>query len=245
MKRTGLLTFLMILMFTLPSYGQEFEESDCWKQTGEARFKACRKIIFARKIAGQKITKENWAVLHYNLALSYVEKGQMNGALRNFRAALKYNPDYEKVYGQLCHLHMQTRKHGSALKDCEKAIELNSSNAIALTNRGTIYLFRKQYDKALADYDSAIAADPKLAVAYSNRGLIYDARLEYKKALADYDKSIELNPDYSRVYYHRAVTQYKLGAIESAITDLAKSIEIDSKYRPAQALMKVLSNRKS
>ena len=58
-----------------------------------------------------------------------------------------------------------------ALADCGKALQLNPSDAGAITNRALVYLRLGDLDKAIAEYDIALQIDPKNAQAFYGRGL--------------------------------------------------------------------------
>lgn len=240
MKKISLLTFSIAMAFALPLHA---EETDCWEKTGEERLKACNTIIKKKKLGGNKISKENLAMVHFNASLSYVEKRHFKSALRSYRFALKLNPAYEKVYERRCYYYYMNKSYKFATRDCLKAVELNDANAVAHNILGNMHLQKGRMDQALESFNLAIVGDPKLAVAYSNRGIIYDARLEYRDAIKDYSKAIELDGSNLKAYYNRAVSYYKLDKIEEAKADLEKVLELEEGNKSAKKLKKVLAKR--
>jgi tetratricopeptide (TPR) repeat protein len=85
--------------------------------------------------------------------------------------------------------------YAEAIKDFNKAIELNPEDANAYFNRGGAYRDTGNYGQAVKDFTRAIELSPKDADAYDNRGIAYDLKGEYAQALKDYNRSIELNPE--------------------------------------------------
>jgi tetratricopeptide (TPR) repeat protein len=83
-------------------------------------------------------------------------------------------------------------KHEEALKDFDRAIELDEKGAWVIASRGDTYRQMGKYTEALADYNQAIEIDEKYAKAMENRGLIYRLMERYEEALADYRRAIEL-----------------------------------------------------
>lgn len=114
-----------------------------------------------------------------------------------------------------------------ALLNYTRAIELNSQDAIAYSNRGVTYYDLEQYDAALADFTRAIELNPQDAIAYYNRGNLYDGTQQYDAALADYGKAIEVSPKYIIAYNNRGVTHAEMQQYDAALADFTRVIELD------------------
>ena len=84
-----------------------------------------------------------------------------------------------------------------AIKEYEKAIEINPKNVDAYLELGHIYYMKRLDDQALAMYQKAVQVAPKSARAHRDLGLFYsvawyrDERL-LNKAIEEYEKAIEL-----------------------------------------------------
>ena len=85
-------------------------------------------------------------------------------------------------------------KPEKALKDFNRAIEIDPTRADGYVGRANTLNTLGRYEESLKDYDIAIEIDPKLANAYVNRGSAYSHLGQYKKAIADYEKGLELDP---------------------------------------------------
>lgn len=82
--------------------------------------------------------------------------------------------------------------HRKAIKDFEKAIELNPTNAGIYFARGSSYISTKDFEKALADFNKAIELNPNYASAYISRGICYGILDDMEKANLDFEKAKEL-----------------------------------------------------
>jgi len=82
--------------------------------------------------------------------------------------------------------------YSSAIKDYNKAIELNPDFIFAYFNRANTYAKSKQFDKAIADYNKAIELDNRLREAFYNRGLVYLYNNDKTSAYGDLSKAGEL-----------------------------------------------------
>lgn len=81
-----------------------------------------------------------------------------------------------------------------AIKDLNRAIEIDPEFARAYLNRGLVYRHRGNYTKAIEDYTRVIELSPKSAAAYNNRGVVYAMLEDYTNAIKDFKKVIEINP---------------------------------------------------
>jgi Flp pilus assembly protein TadD len=86
----------------------------------------------------------------------------------------------------------RTRTSGSALSDCNQAIQLDPKNALAYTNRCAAHINKGETDQALSDCNQAILLDPKNAMAFHNRAAWYFAKGDYDRAIGDLDQVLRL-----------------------------------------------------
>lgn len=119
-----------------------------------------------------------------------------------------------------------------AISYCNKAIEINPSNAEAYYNRGRAYGRKHQYDKAISNYNQALGINPSYAEAFYNRGRSYHRKHKYDKAISDFNRAIEINPrDWVFMFYtHRGVTYKEKGQYDKAISDFNMAIDINPMY---------------
>ena len=99
-----------------------------------------------------------------------------------------------------------------AIKEYDKAIELNPTIAKTYVNRAAAYLQLGQFQQAIQDSDKAIQLDPAQALGYANRGRAYLELGQLQQAIQDLDKAIELAPTQSGAYYIRGIALQGFGA---------------------------------
>ena len=61
-----------------------------------------------------------------------------------------------------------------AIREFDKAIEIDQAMAETYNNRGAIYIRLDRYQQALQDFDKSIELDPGIAEVFNNRGLTLD-----------------------------------------------------------------------
>jgi tetratricopeptide (TPR) repeat protein len=122
------------------------------------------------------------------------------------------------------------RRHGDdkqAIRDYDKALEINPNYGEVYINRGVARAALGEYSQAIGDYNKAIEIKPHDADAYYNRGVVYAALGNFSQAIGDYDRALELKPRYAEAHNNRGVVYAALGNDGQAIGDYDKAVEIN------------------
>ena len=114
-----------------------------------------------------------------------------------------------------------------AIKDYNKAIELNPQYAPTFNNRGNEYSKKGDPDRAIKDCDKAIELNPQYANAFTNRGNAYSNKGDLDCAIQDYNRAIELNPQDALTFTNRGNAYNNQGDSDRAIQDYNKAIELN------------------
>jgi tetratricopeptide (TPR) repeat protein len=121
----------------------------------------------------------------------------------------------------------EIKQYDKAIKDLNRAIQLNPNYALAYNNRGNAYYALNKFEKAMDDYSQTLEIDPNYATAYYNLANIYAEKLkQYEKAIENYNKAVELDPNYAVAYNSRGVAYYYLMQYKKAIVDYNKAMEL-------------------
>jgi len=121
----------------------------------------------------------------------------------------------------------QTKNLAAAVELFDAAIRLESSNAAAHCNRGTVLLELNELPAALASFDRAIALKADYAVAYSNRGNVLRKLKRWDEALASYDRATAINPLHAEVHCNRGNVLKEVGRLEAALASYNEAIRIN------------------
>ncbi|ESA38746.1 tpr repeat-containing protein, partial [Leptolyngbya sp. Heron Island J] len=117
-----------------------------------------------------------------------------------------------------------------AIKDFNRAIELDSDYKWAIANRGATYQFMECYDKALKDFNRTIELDSDYKWTIADRGVTYRLMERYNEAIKDFNRAIELDPKYDWAIANRGKTYRLMERYNEAIKDFDRAIELDPKY---------------
>lgn len=152
-------------------------------------------------------------------------------------------PNDHKAYnyrGLICY-HLDKETRAQAIRDFDKAIELNPNDASYYYNRGLVYKRSWDNNKAIYNFYKAIELDQSFAAnAYKKFGDIhlrqgseYGIQIRYEKAIQEYNKAIKFNPNDYESYYNRGNAHESLRQYEYAIQDYTKAIELNHDLRYA------------
>jgi len=123
----------------------------------------------------------------------------------------------------------QKENYRGALKDLDRAIELNPNYTDAFFARGNVYFgrFNQNLVRAKEDYTKAIELDPQLAKGFYNRGLANSGLEKYTEAIEDFTKAIEIEPNSTKAYQRRAEAKKLNGDREGAVLDFEVALELE------------------
>jgi tetratricopeptide (TPR) repeat protein len=121
---------------------------------------------------------------------------------------------------------MDARRHPEALRDFNRALELNPADASAYAGRGTLRGRAGDYAAALADLDRAVDIDPRYAEAYAKRCFTKMMLGRPPDAVNDCERAIALDPRHRDAHTN-------LGVVYAA---LRRPADAEASYRRALAI---------
>jgi tetratricopeptide (TPR) repeat protein len=154
--------------------------------------------------------------------------------------SLPHDPDHAERAATWCAIHVGRRELAHAISDCNYAIAANPKNAIAFSNRGTLYLTYGDLSQALADYEKALQLAPLQANNHYNRGVARGMLGRRNEAISDYTEAIRLNPDLAIAYHNRGREYEDGGDRARAVADYERALELDPKLEPSISSLKRL-----
>jgi tetratricopeptide (TPR) repeat protein len=114
-----------------------------------------------------------------------------------------------------------------ALKDAEKAIELDAGLAEAYLTRALARSTRQRIDPdALTDLTRATELDAKSPRAWYHRAGVYQSLQEHERAISDFTRVIELAPGDHLAFRERSRSYFALGRYDEAQHDCDKAIQL-------------------
>ena len=125
----------------------------------------------------------------------------------------------------------------SAIQYFERAIELDSTYALAYAGLADVYLvrpwFSDQYSNreglALADSmaERAIALDPTLPHPHATLGLIHEWQFQWEASEREFLRALQLDPGYATARHWYGLMLARVGRHDEAIAEARASLELD------------------
>nr|XP_056713820.1 putative protein FAM10A4 [Euleptes europaea] len=119
-------------------------------------------------------------------AFDALEKGHLQRAVKLFTEAIKLNPQSSVMYVNRASVFVKLKKPTAAIRDCNKASELNSKSALPYKWRGKAYILLGQWKKAAEDFATACQWD----CDEETNALLQMVQLRLRK-IAEYHKKYE------------------------------------------------------
>lgn len=160
----------------------------------------------------------------------YFDANEIEKALSNYEKVISLNPtdkaNLAKAHIGRASCKFRQNQLDEVFKDCNKAIELDSTYTDAYLNRGICYAIKNEHDKAVSDYTRYLLANKTNAQAFTWRGVSLNKLNKYNDALQDFNAAIGINANSGECYYNRSLSYRGLGNTTQAQDDVQKAIQL-------------------
>jgi tetratricopeptide (TPR) repeat protein len=181
---------------------------------------------------------------HGNLGLALYGRGDIDGAVAQFREALRINPRDEASHVNLGNALARTGMPRDAEAEYAEAIRLRPDDTDARTDLGNLALAAGRFSEAVAQYEGVLRLRPgdaqvlrscaeahyRRASELGNAGRIGDAAAEYSEA-------IRLWPAFVEARANLGLALSALGRPGEAIDELEEAVRARPDYPEAQAYL--------
>jgi tetratricopeptide (TPR) repeat protein len=186
------------------------------------------------------------ALAHNNLALTYVEKGQLDLALEVAAAGFVLAPDDATLATNYGRILLGNDVLDTALTVLHTAVDLDEHNAKAWKIIGDIHI-RRYLDRpadlhlgdvaalleaAAAAYSKAIAIDGGYVDAYIGLGSAYRYQGDLNAAGTTYFQALQLGSNDAELYFHLGIVHTRQGSTKSAVDAYEKSVQLSGTTDP-------------
>lgn len=138
---------------------------------------------------------------HNNLATALYEKGDFEGALKEFNDAIKCDSNYGEPHVNLASIYQMRGDVDTALKHYARAMEIGEAHPEMFHNLGILHVNQQNYDTAADCFKQAIDLRPYYSSAHKQLGKIYQIQGKQEEALRAYDQALAGDqPDYESIY---------------------------------------------
>jgi tetratricopeptide (TPR) repeat protein len=125
------------------------------------------------------------------------------------------------------------QKYEEAISQYNKAIRINSNNAMAYNNIAAALTFLGRSEEAISYCEKAIDLSPDMGMAYANMGLALNNLKKYEEALVYFDKAIALDSDNDFAYSNKGDALLYLMRYQESLESFQKARTINPDYTNA------------
>ncbi len=139
------------------------------------------------------VTGEN-AVAENNLGVALAERGQQTEAIRHYREALRFRPDYPRAHYNLGIQLAEAGRPGEAALHFSEALTSNPQNEILHNNLGVVLVQQKKFTAGIEQFQQAIRLNPQYPKPYLNLGMACQSLGDPGGAVTNYNTALKLDP---------------------------------------------------
>lgn len=166
---------------------------------------------------------------HQLRAESYVLRGNVEAAVKEFHAAIELRPNEPELHDALGELYLDHNSYDDAQPELERALALEPLRTHALYLLGKLYVRKHENEKAIPYLQRALRLRPDLAEANSLLGTAYVRLRQFADAVPRLEKAAP-SDHYGSVHYQLYLAYRTLGQTERAQKELALSRDLHKRY---------------
>ncbi len=181
-----------------------------------------RRGVFGRM--WRKMTPAGRAVSLNQAGLTLVDKGDNEGAIAKFSAAIQKDPRLAAAHANRGIALMRLNKDADALNDLDEAIRLDASSAVTFSWRAELLSKMGNHEKALADHNASLERQPAQPVFLARRGYLLINLKEFDRALEDFNAAIAIDDPTGDCHFARGSLLADKGEYDRAISDFTEAL---------------------
>lgn len=164
---------------------------------------------------------------HHMLADALQHAGLFDESIKEYRTALRLNPDYMDSYFNLAHLYAETGRLDLAIEHYHQALRINPTLEEAHISIGNAFSLKGLHDKAIEHYLHALRIEPSVAEVYFHLGNAYHAKGMRKEAAEHFEEAIKFNPSMEEAHYNLGATYIESKRLDLALPCLVNSLRLN------------------
>ncbi|MBK6832975.1 MAG: hypothetical protein IPG89_01355 [Bacteroidetes bacterium] len=193
-------------------------------------------LFKGKTLAEDKTNKPVKALSYLKLAEAYTKAPMYKNlpeAMKLITEASKLdgkNPEVYLLWGDAL-LEQNPTDGGPAIKQYDKAFELDKKNVKAILRKGKLYERGRNYTEALKYYKDAEAIDDKFAPAYREKAELFNSASRFKESVENWKKYLELNNSES-ARVRMAYALYKAKQFQDVVFEIDQIMTKDANQSP-------------
>ena len=190
---------------------------------------------------------ESYEVLS-TYGINLIEDGNLDKGIHVLQKAVSMLDFDPEVWNYLGVAYWKKGDDQEALAHYDKALSLDSTDALLFNNLGSLHLSRyikeknpEDHSQAIAHFRNAIHFDPQLAAAYNGLGGAYNIVGKIDEAISLWEKSVDLNPAYGFSVYNLGMAYFRKGEKGKALEYLTRYLELERENLSTEEREKIIA----
>lgn len=146
---------------------------------------------------------------HYNYGRALKNRGDLDGALREYKETVRLKADYANGYMNMGNIYFNRGRPYWALKEYLTALEYEPENPSVLYNLGNLYLHIGNLNEAERHLKGAIVHKPSHKLARCRLGKVYINQGRLEDSIKEFEEVLKENPNYT-IALRGAIEAYRL-----------------------------------
>ena len=177
----------------------------------------------------------NAAILYNILGAANVGLRNLDGAIANFKNALRIKPGFAPAHNNLGIALKDRGRLDEAVESFSKALQLKPGYAEAHNNLGNALKDQGRLDEAIASFSKALQIKPDYVEAHSNLGIALQGQGRLNEAIASFSKALQLKPGFAEAHNNRGAALKDQGRLDEAIASFKEALQIKPDYAEAHS----------
>jgi spermidine synthase len=180
-------------------------------------------LAWSQKVAmaGDEVQANEYMNLYLKASEKKAKMTSFNGGNTSEQSIFAKNPHQTTAT-----MYAEQGKFDLALKEIEKAIQMDSKNSEFYYQKGTFHLALKQLEEAKQELEKSISLNAKFVDAYNNLATVKGMMGDYKGVVDLLNKAEKLDGANPKIYYNRGYAKGFLNDFGGAYKDFTKCIEL-------------------
>lgn len=202
-----------------------FELAVVLREIGDEHALAAETALFEER--KERTRQEELAGSAATRGSRYLERGDADAALREYRQALAYRPGHAEYHYGAALAHAGLGDQQERIAALRRALESDPGMPEALNELGVAYTEASRFPEAELALKAAVESDPQLASASNNLGVLLAKQGRHTEAEAMFRRAVEDDPGYVHAYVNLAVALATMGHLDDASAAIRVAAGID------------------
>jgi len=182
---------------------------------------------------------------HYDLGNTLYSKGDVEGAITEYREAIRIRPDLLEAHNNLGAVLLVKGDLDGAIRQYRELVRLGPDFADGHTNLGTALYKKGDLAGAIAEYRQAVRLRPSSADAHYNLANALRDHGAHDSAITEYREAIRARPDFPKAHFNLGNALAGHGERNGAIIEYREVLRLTPDDANAKENLRILMSQQA